>query len=548
MKKNNFINGAFVATLGIVICKILGLIYVIPFYKIIGPQGGALYSYAYSIYGVFLNLSTAGIPAAIAKIVSEYNALHQEKLQKRAFEIASNLLKLVGILAFVVLFVFSDLFANMIVGGTEGGNTVSDVSMAIKIVSVALLVVPKLSILRGFFQGHKFITYSSLSSVIEQLVRVIIIILGSYISVKIFNLPIKIAVYTSIFAATVGALASYLYLKYKVKANKNEFQLQDEKDNDQYIDNKLLFKKIVFYAIPFILINLLQSAYSVVDTFTVVKTLTSLGYETEIAETAIGVFNTWGSKLNMIVISISMGLITSLIPEITGNYAKKNFANINNKINKSIQILLFTTVPMAIGISFLAAPIWNVFYGYESISVNIFSLYILQVIVYSLYITLINATQAMNQTKISLTVLCLSFVLKVVLNIPTMNLLHHLNIGAYYGPTVANAFIELLIVIIILIILQTKYKFKYKELFLPTSKIIICVFSMVIVLIGLKCVFFSFNGILNSILTIALYTVVGGFVYLLLSYKLKLIDTIFGIDFFNKLKKKITLKGSVIKR
>ena len=84
MKKNNFIDGAIISTLCLIICKILGLIYVIPFYKIIGTQGGALYSYAYSIYAVFLNLSTIGIPSAIAKIISEYDTLSYKYLKEDA--------------------------------------------------------------------------------------------------------------------------------------------------------------------------------------------------------------------------------------------------------------------------------------------------------------------------------------------------------------------------------------------------------------------------------------------------------------------------------
>ena len=67
--------GAFIATFGVVITKIIGILYVIPFYKIIGEQGGALYGYAYNIYSIFLGISTAGIPLAISKITSEYNTL-----------------------------------------------------------------------------------------------------------------------------------------------------------------------------------------------------------------------------------------------------------------------------------------------------------------------------------------------------------------------------------------------------------------------------------------------------------------------------------------
>ena len=53
MKKSNFLEGAFIATSAIILTKILGVIYVIPFYSIIGEQGGALYGYSYTIYNFF---------------------------------------------------------------------------------------------------------------------------------------------------------------------------------------------------------------------------------------------------------------------------------------------------------------------------------------------------------------------------------------------------------------------------------------------------------------------------------------------------------------
>ena len=77
LKKSGLMDGAFIATLAIIISKILGVLYVIPFYNIIGEAGGALYGYAYNIYNFFLIISSAGIPLAISKITSEYNTLNQ---------------------------------------------------------------------------------------------------------------------------------------------------------------------------------------------------------------------------------------------------------------------------------------------------------------------------------------------------------------------------------------------------------------------------------------------------------------------------------------
>ena len=69
MRKSSFIEGTLIATLAIVFTKVLGIIYVIPFYAIVGTLGSALYAYAYNIYVMFLDISTAGIPNAISKIV-----------------------------------------------------------------------------------------------------------------------------------------------------------------------------------------------------------------------------------------------------------------------------------------------------------------------------------------------------------------------------------------------------------------------------------------------------------------------------------------------
>ena len=106
MKKNNFVQGAFIATLGIVITKILGILYVIPFYAIIGEQGGALYGYAYSIYLVFMAISSAGIPLAISKIISEYQTLGYYNAKQRSFKIGKQIATTLGILCFIILFVF----------------------------------------------------------------------------------------------------------------------------------------------------------------------------------------------------------------------------------------------------------------------------------------------------------------------------------------------------------------------------------------------------------------------------------------------------------
>ena len=187
MKKNSFMQGAFIATFGIVLSKILGIIYVIPFYAIIGEQGGALYGYAYSIYSIFLGISQAGIPLAISKIVSEYNVLGYYDAKRRTFELGKKVLSMLGVVCFLIMFIFAEVVANIIIGDVSGGNTIGDVTFVVRVISFAVLVVPFLSIYRGYLQGHKFITPTSVSQVLEQIIRVLVIVLGSFLTLKVFK-------------------------------------------------------------------------------------------------------------------------------------------------------------------------------------------------------------------------------------------------------------------------------------------------------------------------------------------------------------------------
>ena len=187
MKKNSFIQGTVIASISLILIKILGALYVIPFYKIIGEQGGALYSYAYNIYNLFLNISTAGIPVAISMIISEYHTLGMTDAKERSYKVAKKIIFALSIISFVLIFVFADYFAYFLTSGNTGANSLGAIALSIRSVSICLLIVPFLSISRGYFQGHRVINVSSFSQIIEQVVRIIIILMGTYLAIKVLN-------------------------------------------------------------------------------------------------------------------------------------------------------------------------------------------------------------------------------------------------------------------------------------------------------------------------------------------------------------------------
>ena len=349
----------------------------------ISKSAGALYSYAYNIYVIFLSLSTSGIPIAISKTVSEYNSLEFYNTKERVYKIGMKLICLFGLISFVIMVLFADIIASFILGNAVGNNSVSDVAGVIRVISLALLVVPALSVTRGYLQGHKFISPSSISNVIEQFVRVIIILVGCLVVIKVLKLDEKIAIGVAVLSASLSAFVSYLYLKRKIKKNKDDLNVDCSiKKNEENISNKSLAKKILLCALPFIIVEVLKSAYSTVDTVTIVRGLTNLGYTMADAETTFSVIATWGNKLCTVVISFSVGISMSLIPSVAYDFVKGNMKKVNEQYNSSLMLLLITTLPMTLGVFFLAQPIWVLFYGYDFLSIEVFKLYIFQAILF----------------------------------------------------------------------------------------------------------------------------------------------------------------------
>ena len=540
MKKTSFVKDSVISIAGVVICKIIGLLYVVPFYAMISTTGGALYSYAYSIYALFLSLSTSGIPTAMSKIISEYSSLGYDKTKIRVYKIGLFLIVSLGIIAFIAMMIFAKPLAYMLIGDMQGGNSIEDIALVIRIISTALLVVPLLSVTKGYFQGEKNFKAAATANIIEQITRVAFLLIGCYLCLKVFKYDEKFAIGIAVFSATVGAFVAYLYLfikKKKLKVNSDEKDIK-KIEAEEKLTSKFLLKQVIFCAVPFIIIDILKSAYGIIDALTVVRGMDMLGYNAYTSELALSTFTTWGAKLTMIVISISVGLSISLIPNIAADNVNNNHEKVNHKINLSLAALLFVTLPMALGISFLAKPIWILFYSYSEISIDIFKIFIFTSASFSIYSVIISIGQTLNHSKQVFITLLGAFMLKLALNIPFMMLFHHFGLPAYHGISITTILTELIPATYLLFYLRKQHKLSFKVLRKNTFKILISCTSMIIGLFLLSLIFKidSFSKI-GSLIEIIIYSIVGTLVYIIISYKTGLIKDILGSK-INKLKKK----------
>ena len=233
-----------------------------------------------------------------------------------------------------------------------------------------------------------------------------------------------------------------------------------------------------------------------------------------------------------------MGITASLIPSLASDYVLKKQTEINKKVNQAIQLLLFITIPMTIGLCFLARPVWIVFYSYDQLSISVFQLFIFQAITFSLFSILLNITQTTNNTKITILTLFISFLGNAILNIPMMHLLNKWHI-AYQGASVATLITQLIPIIFLMIFIHKKLNVKYKETYITIIKIIISSLIMLGILYLITFIYpINCTTKIPALIQTIIYSILGVIIYSILVIKLGIVKNLFNSKkIISKLKK-----------
>lgn len=536
MKKDSFVKGAYMATICVFIAKFIGIIYVIPFYSIIGEQGGALYGYAYNIYSIFLAISTAGIPTAVSKLISEYDAKGEENTKNKVYGESLKIISIICFIAFLLLIIFAPQIGKLIIGEATGGNSISDIALVIRCISLAIITVPFLSVTRGLLQGNKYITPTSKSEIIEQILRIIILLFGSYVIIKVFNKSVTEGVCISVLGAGIGGLGAYLYLMRIIR--KNKLLKKTEKNK---IKEKEIRKKIFKYAIPLIIVSVVLAIYNFSDMVITLRVLTDvLGYSAQSAEKIISVYTTWGEKFQRIVVAISTGVGVSLIPNMVRAYVKREHKEVESILLKALEIVMYIGLPLTILISIFSSEVWAIFYGVSTEGPLI--------IKYSIYIGLLSslsiigttALQSINKFKEVYIAIIIGMLTNALLDTPLILLLNHFGFHPCYGSITASIIGFSITIILSLYYMRNECSIKFKNLFISLKKLILPIIS----LIGSACLlkyiigYENLNNRLIVIIWTCIYFGIPLLLYIIVSYKNKLLFDLFNENRVKKIFRK----------
>ncbi|MBY0124158.1 polysaccharide biosynthesis protein [Bacillus sp. S/N-304-OC-R1] len=536
---SKLLRGTFILTLGTIISKVLGLLYVIPFYHIVGDKGNALYSFAYIPYTIFISIATAGVPLAVSKFISKYNALEEYAVGRKLFKSGLIIMMCTGFLSFLALYFFAPFIAQMSTSSNVEAN-VKDVTTVIRAVSFALILVPIMSLIRGFFQGHQSMGPSAVSQVIEQIVRITFVLAGAFVVLHFMKGSITQAVSVATFAAFIGAIGglfSLIWYWYKRRSNLDELLLQDKGTVD--ISLKEMYKEIIIYAAPFVFVGIANPLFQFVDQFTFIKTMQSIGIDYDDAESAFAVITMQTHKLVIIPVSLATAFSLTLVPSITRAFVDEDRASLNHQLNQAFQVVLFLTLPAVVGLSMLAEPIFTLFYDHNDLGTEVLRTYAPVAVLFAYFLVTAAILQGINEQRFTVLSLLVGLLIKLSLNIPLIKLMET------EGAIVATAIGYAAAIIINLVVIKIFAQYPFKLVFRRSLLIVLITTIMFIgtgIVYKLLTLFLSPTSNFSAAIIVIISAAVGAGIYFYLSLKTKLIYFLLG-DKVDRILKKLRLKA-----
>ena len=427
--KQSLMKGAMILSIGVLVSRIIGMLYRIPIRNILGDEGQSLYGVAYGIYVVILTLTAMAIPGALSKLIAERRAAGAYKEAQRVFHLA--MLYAIGFA--VVMAVGLWLSADFI---SDNFFKSQDVALPIRALAPTVVIATSLGVLRGYFQGRGDMTPTASSQVIEQIFNVIFsVVLASYF-MNLTNQDVWGAT-GSAFGTGIGAIAGFvvlitLFIKKRPQA---QAELVESTEYD-YQSNFAILKQILSMMIPVIVSASIFSIMTSIDQSMISNVLPqNIDYlrnhqllssvpvlDAEIYSTKSIVSQLSGqmSFQYMTFMNIPVSLILQLglasVPAIAAGMAAGAFKDVCQKTKMIFKVGMLIAAPSAIGFLVFAAPILTLVVG-DSSGAEVLSAGAIAILAISIAQLSAGILQGMSKQKIPTINALIACGIKVIINL-----------------------------------------------------------------------------------------------------------------------------------
>ncbi|MBQ8166874.1 MAG: polysaccharide biosynthesis protein [Lachnospiraceae bacterium] len=459
-KKERFIIQAIILAVAGFVSRILGLLYAVPLYHIIGEEGNGYYGTAYEIYNILLLITAFSMPTAISKIMSVYVSEQDYVNCNRLLRVSLLYVILVGGAATAITYLFADSFV------------VEPAVLSLKVMAPTIFFSGILSVLRGYAQAHNTMVPTALSQIIEQIFNAASSILLAYYMVKLaagdigrsildfFHMendipPVAFGAMGSALGTLIGVLVALVFMvMYIITTRRNYVNpkcIHDSTHNEEeptaQLDNhkrkptaKLdnhkrkqtsqlnphkrkqpvpsepsssydatpepyfrLFRVIFKYASPIILTSFLFNLSTTLDMKIFWDFAVKNGYSQETAARIFGIFSRQYMVLINVPIAVASAISSSMVPGLSVDFSKNEIEAVKTRISKAVRSAVVFAVPAVVGYAILAKPIMQLlFKGTSDAASDALVLGSISVLFFSVATVLNSGLQAMGKSFLAI--------------------------------------------------------------------------------------------------------------------------------------------------
>ncbi len=359
-KKQGFLQGAAILTIGTLLVKLIGALYKIPMNRIIGTEGFGHFSVAYSIYNVLLMISSTGLPIAVSRMISEANTMGRKRQVQKIYRVSLRLFLVIGVICSGAMLIFAPQLARLMKD--------PDAVYAISALAPAVLFVCILCSFRGYFQGQQYMTPTAVSQVIEALCK-LIIGLGAVFVILHLGFGVAEAAGGAILGVTIGTVFAAVYLFFQYQKKQVRLTHADMANPVESTGSTL--RQLLKLAVPITIGSAGLQIFNALDTIIIEGRLQdAIGLTYKEATSMFGTYSA-AQTFYMLPSALVQPLAISVIPTVTAALTLGNYRRARKTEESAVRMTALIGLPCGAGLAVLAYPIQEMIYEYDRATLSI---------------------------------------------------------------------------------------------------------------------------------------------------------------------------------
>lgn len=371
-RKNSFYGGAAILAVGSLLVKLIGAVYKIPLARILSDEAYVDFNAAYNIYNFFLTISTAGLPVALSKTISEATTLGRYRQADRVFSVALRTFLVLGSISFLAMSVFGGPLAVLL--GDESAV------YCVWCLSPSVLCVCIMASFRGYYQGHSYMVPTAVSQIIEATCKMIF---GLALAFAVFKLlpgdeayRHRMSAAGAIAGVSIGSIVALIYLFFFYHRDRR--RNPPPKSTDRPDSDGAILRRLLQLAIPITLGSAAVSIVTLIDTKVVLSLLEKMyvdlpelvtpeaiaqqfqegGVSPELymAQGLKGVYDKCMAIYNL-PSQLMVAITASVIPAVSAFLARRDKKGAGRTSESALRIGALLCLPMGFGLFALGGPI-----------------------------------------------------------------------------------------------------------------------------------------------------------------------------------------------